>query len=142
MVSYTMQHSERDDHTATKSRFEQISAYVLGVALPLLEVVRRGSHIDSLSLYVDDFIAGGLLLYAAVAMTRKNANAPVLLVMAWAVLCGGMYYSFFAQLQNTLPNDISGLPSLVVVLIKGGIFVLAIVCLYRSVRSANQSGTD
>ena len=90
-------------------RFELIAAYVMGVALPLLEVLRRRTNFETVSGYVDDFIAGGLLLYAARAVSRRKPSGPVLLVVAWAVLCGGLYGSFFGQLEHGAPHDVSGL---------------------------------
>ncbi len=59
--------------------------------------------------YIDDFIVGALLLYAAYAVTRHKRSGPVLLVVAWAVLCGGLYGSFFGQLASTETHDVGGL---------------------------------
>ena len=63
-------------------RFELAAAYAMGIALPLLEVLRRRTNFDTISGYVDDFIAGGLLLYAARAVSRRKPRGPVLLVAA------------------------------------------------------------
>jgi len=119
-------------------RFELVAAYVMGVALPLLEVLRRRTNFDTISGYVDDFIAGGLLLYAARAVSRGKPRGQVLLVAAWAVLCGGLYGSFFSQLG--VARDVSGLPNALVVAIKGLLYAVALVGLVLSVRSAAPSG--
>jgi hypothetical protein len=117
-------------------RFELVAAYVMGVALPVLEVLRRRTNFETISGYVDDFIAGGLLLYAARAVSRKNRRGPVLLVAAWAVLCGGLYGSFFYQLESGASHDVSGLANVTVVLIKGVLYAVALVGLGLSVRAA------
>jgi hypothetical protein len=117
-------------------RFELVAAYVMGVALPVLEVLRRRTNFETISGYVDDFIAGGLLLYAARAVSRKDRRGPVLLVAAWAVLCGGLYGSFFYQLESGGSHDVSGLANVTVVLIKGVLYAVALVGLFLSVRAA------
>ena len=65
-------------------RFEHRAAYVMGVVLPLLETARRRTNFDTISGYVDDFIAGTLLLYAARAVSTGKPSGPAWLVAAWA----------------------------------------------------------
>ena len=120
-------------------RFELAAAYAMGVALPLLETLRRRTNFDTIAGYVDDFIAGGLLLYAARAVSRGKPSGPVLLVAAWAILCGGLYNSFFHQIESSAAQDVSGLANLTVVLIKGAIYAVALVSLVLSLRSATRA---
>src|SRR5262245_21662959 len=115
-------------------RFELIAAYAMGIALPVLETLRRRTNFETISGYVDDFIAGGLLLYAARAVSRNQPSGPALLVAAWAVLCGGLYNSFFSQLERSA--DVSGLPNATVVVIKRVLYAIALVALVLSIRSA------
>jgi len=117
-------------------RFELAAAYAMGIGLPLLETLRRRTNFDTISGYVDDFIAGGLLLYAARAVSRGRPNGPVLLVAAWAVLCGGLYGSFFGQLESAAALDVSGLGNATVVAVKGILYAIALAGLVRAVRSA------
>jgi len=117
-------------------RFELVAAYLMGVALPLLEVMRRRTNFDTVAGYVDDFIAGGLLLYAARSTSRGNPSGPVLLVVAWAVLCGGLYSSFFGQLESSSSRDVSGLPNATVTFIKGILYAVALAGLLLSTRAA------
>ena len=117
-------------------RFEVTAAYSLGIALPLLEAARRKANFENFFNYVDDFIIGALLLYAAHAVTRKKRSGPVLLAVAWAVLCGGFYGSFFWQLFSPETHDVGGLPNLTVVIIKGVLYAIALTGLVLASRSA------
>jgi hypothetical protein len=117
-------------------RFEVGAAYAMGVGLPLLEAMRRKTNFEHIPSYVDDFIAGALLLYAARAVSRGSANGPVLLVLAWAVLCGGLYGSFFGQLASDATQDVSGLANMTVVVIKGFLYAIALAGLFFASRFA------
>ncbi len=117
-------------------RFEIGAAYAMGVGLPLLEAMRRKTNFEHFHSYVDDFIAGALLLYAAQAVTRGRANGPVLLVVAWAVLCGGLYGSFFWQLSSDATQDVGGLANITVVIIKGLLYAIALAGLLFASRFA------
>lgn len=117
-------------------RFEVGAAYAMGVGLPLLEAMRRKTDFEYFHSYIDDFIAGALLLYAAQAVTRGRTNGPVMLVVAWAVLCGGLYGSFFWQLSSDAAQDVGGLPNTTVVVIKGLLYAIALAGLYLSSRFA------
>jgi hypothetical protein len=129
-------------------RFEVVSAYILGALIPLLEVLRRRTNFEQPEWYVDAFIAGGLLLFAAASVSRQRPYGPPLLAGAWGVLCGGLYGSFFAQLRATTAADISGLPNAVSAAFKGVIFVIAAAAFVRSViragaeRSLAQAPTE
>ncbi|MCB9857581.1 MAG: hypothetical protein H6818_18010 [Phycisphaerales bacterium] len=115
-------------------RFETQAAYVLGAALPVLETARRGTDFSTIFFYVDDYLAGGLLLWAAIAVTRKHRYGPALLVGAWGVICGGMYYSFFGQIEGFGPTDVSGYSKWTVVTIKGLIGCVALAAWVLSMR--------
>lgn len=117
-------------------RFEVAAAYAMGIGLPLLEVMRRRTNFSTFFGYVDDFIAGGLLLYAAWSASKGRRSSPILLVMAWAILSGGLYSSFFGQLESSASHDVGGLPNMTVVVIKGILYAIALAGLAFSFRSA------
>lgn len=119
--------------------FEHMASYAMGVALPVLEVARRRAHFAPISRYVDDFLIGALLLYAASLVSRGHPYGPASLVAAWGVLCGGLYYSFFGQLESTAATDVSGLANSTVIAIKGMIYGIALYALYRSVHRVSES---
>ena len=108
----------------------------MGVVLPLLEALRRKTDFSNFHSYIDDFIIGGLLLYAARAVSTGTRSGPVLLSVAWATLCGGLYGSFFWQLTSTAAVDVGGTSNTSVVIVKGVLYAIALVALFLSVRSA------
>jgi hypothetical protein len=120
--------------------FEVSAAYVLGVMLPVLEAARRRTNFDDIPAYIDDFFIGALLLWGARSVSRGHAYGPALLTAAWGILCGGLWGSFFGQLQSVSANDISGLRNGIVVLIKGALYLVALAALYLSVRRAVPAG--
>jgi hypothetical protein len=117
-----------------RGRFEVSAAYVLGIMLPVLETARRRTNFDDIPAYIDDFLIGALLYWSARSVSRGHAHGPALLIAAWGILCGGLWSSFFGQLQGVGANDISGLRNGVVVLIKGALYLVALAALYLSVR--------
>lgn len=115
-------------------RFEVRAAYALGIALPVLEVMRRRTNFSDLAGYLDDFIIGALLVAAAFCASRGVGWGKRFLAGAWGIVCGGMYYSFFGQLHSASAVDVSGLPNIVVVLIKAAIGVTAVAAFIRAIR--------
>ena len=117
-------------------RFEHAAAYGMGVGLPFLEALRRRTNFETIAGYADDFVAGALLLWAARAVSRGKPSGPVLLVMAWATLAGGLYGSFFGQLERIAETDVGGLPGATVVAIKGVLYAVTLAALVCATRSA------
>ena len=123
---------------AGRYRFEVVAAYCLGLALPILEVCRRRTNFSDLPGYIDDFIVGALLLFAAHSVVREWPYGRALLIAAWGILCGGLWGSFFGQLYNATAHDISGLPNSVVVIFKLLVYFIAIICLVLSIRRSDK----
>jgi len=117
-----------------RMRFEVAAAWGMGVALPLLEIARRRTSFHPIASYVDDLIAGALLLVAARAASREQANADVWLAGAWGVLAGGLYGSFFWQLAQWRDVDVSGQSGLIVVVVKGVLYAISMIALICSLR--------
>ena len=117
-------------------RFEVATAYGVGLLLPAAEVARRKTDFSNPTTYLDDFIVGALLLLAAHMTTRRHAAGAVLLVLAWAAFCGGMYYSFFGQLASRGATDVSGLPGMTIVAVKGALYLVGLIAVVQSVRAA------
>lgn len=121
------------------ARFEVVAAWAMGVILPLLEALRRGTNFHPLAFYVDDFIAGALLLSAARAVQQRRPNAELWLAGAWGVLCGGLYGSFFSQLEEWNKVDVSGHSGLTVVIVKGVLYAIALAAFIKTLRRAGRS---
>ena len=117
-------------------RLEVLAAYCVGLLLPIAEVARRRTDFSNLPAYVDDFIIGSLLLLAAWSASRRRAGGDVVLAVAWATFCGGMYYSFFGQITQSGGTDISGLPNHSVAWVKGILFAVGILAAIRSTKVA------
>src|SRR2546421_11376296 len=115
-------------------RFEIVAAYCLGIALPVFEVCRRRTNFSDIPGYIDDFIIGGLLLFAARLAERGRPHGRALLVAAWGILCGGLWGSLFGQIFKTSPPDIFGLPNMVGVALKLLVFGIAVIGLVVSIR--------
>lgn len=121
------------------ARFEVKTAWIMGIALPVLETARRRTNFHPIASYLDDFIAGGLLLWAAYAARRNLSYGNSFLSASWGVLCGGLYYSFFGQIQHGTEPDVSGIQNVYVILIKGVLFATAITALISSIRYTSRS---
>ena len=123
-------------------RFEVAAAWGMGVVLPLLEILRRKTNFHPIASYVDDLIAGALLLFAARATSRKRPNADAWLAAAWGVLAGGLYGSFFGQLEQWRAVDVSGQSGLFVVCVKGVLFAVSIAALVCALRRPHPRGAQ
>jgi hypothetical protein len=121
-------------------RFEHRAAWIMGIVLPLLEVMRRKTDFSSVTGYVDDFFAGAFLLFAAWSASRGTRYAQALLVAAWATLAGGLFGSFFGQIESALHGgtDVSGSSQAVVITIKG---ILYAITLYATVAAIRRDAT-
>ncbi|MFO0984505.1 MAG: hypothetical protein U1E76_22725 [Planctomycetota bacterium] len=123
-------------------RFELLAAYCVGVLLPVAEVCRRRTDFSNIPAYVDDFLIGGILVFAAWSVAKGRRAGRVLLAVAWAAFCGGMYYSFFGQLAGEGHRDTSGWSSWLVVGVKGALFLVGIFALVRSAQAAVRAARD
>jgi hypothetical protein len=121
-------------------RFERLAAYSVGALLPIAEICRRRTDFSDIPAYADDFLIGGLLLFAAWFSSNRSAAGRVLLAVAWGVFCGGMYYAFVGQLANRGHLDVSGLSNGVLVAVKGVLFVVGIAAVIRSTQASIREG--
>ena len=108
-------------------RYETIAAFVIGILLPVLETCRRGfGHwtVSSMTM-LEDYAAGGLLLFAAVLSTRGRRAAPLWLLAAWSAVSAMMATSFFYHLEETLRGEANELNNTLVLAVK---FLLLATC--------------
>ncbi|MBA4012024.1 MAG: hypothetical protein C0481_09190 [Phenylobacterium sp.] len=89
------------------SRFAVISAAVLGVLFPLLETLRRGlgAWLTTPVTLLEDYVAGALLLWAAVFLAQRRPSGWVVMLAAAAYTTGMMSSSFWKQLEAQLTGE-------------------------------------
>jgi hypothetical protein len=116
-------------------RFEVLTAFLLGLAIPVLETLRRGLGFEDVTTLVEDYVVGALLLLAAGAVRAGRRHGPLLLVVAWAALAGGLFPSFFGHLEDLLRGTRAGPREAVIVAVKGLLYAICLVSLVRSARA-------
>ena len=89
------------------SRFAVISAALLGVLFPLLETLRRGfsAWLTTPVTLLEDYVAGALLLWAAVFLGQRRPSGWVVMLAAAAYTTGMMSSSFWKQLEAQLTGE-------------------------------------
>ena len=89
------------------SRFAVIAAAVLGVLFPLLETLRRGfsAWLTTPVTLLEDYVAGALLLWAAVFLGQRRPSGWVVMLAAAAYTTGMMSSSFWKQLEAQLTGE-------------------------------------
>lgn len=117
-------------------RFEVASAFVLGAALPILETARRGLGFENVTTVVEDYLAGALLLTAGWASLRRLRAAPIFLVIAWAMLAGGLFPSFSGHLEAILRNEASGSREVTIVAVKAVLYAICLASLLKASKAA------
>ena len=113
-----------------------MSAFVIGLLLPVMETARRGIGywtVEFTTMF-EDYVAGGLLLLAAWATTRAHPWGSTFLLLAWAYFSGLMSSSFWWQLEETLRHTASEPYSLVVLIVKFLLWITCVVSLVLSFR--------
>ena len=86
------------------ARFAVTSAAVLGVLFPVLETARRGldAWLRTPATLLEDYVAGALLLGAAVAVFRRWPSGWIMMLAASAYTTGMMSSSLWGQLEAQL----------------------------------------
>jgi hypothetical protein len=114
-------------------------ALVLGLLLPCIETWRRWGDFARWASWLDDIIAGALLLYAWHAGRVDEQRSRPYLMAAWGYVVGIAYMSFFGQLERLDVADPSGVPVLGVLTFKGVGLILSALCLVFAWRSPASS---
>ena len=123
-------------------QFSRRLALVFGIALPILETIRRFHQLGDISvwpMWLDDFLLAALLLTGARMTSGLRHHNARYLAAAWGATCGMAYFSFFGQLQRLDLPDPAPIPSLWVAIIKGVGFALAIVALIGALKHPRQT---
>src|SRR6478735_427467 len=84
-------------------QFSRRLALVFGIALPVLETIRRFQQLGDFGfwpLWLDDLLLGAALLMGARLTSGLRYHNARYLAAAWGAACGMGYYSLFSQLQR------------------------------------------
>ena len=82
--------------------------------------------------WFDDYMVGGLLFFAAWTAYKSIEKGRKYLVAAWGIATGMSFYSFTSQLQVINQPDPAPVSSSTVAIVKGIMFLVAVVCLVFS----------
>jgi hypothetical protein len=117
--------------------FSRGLAYVFGIALPVLETIRRWSQLGDLAVWpfwLDDLLLGAVLLIAARLTADHSYSNAKYLAAAWGIVCGMAWPSFFGEILHLDTPDPAPIPTGWVAAIKGIGFLLAIVALIGALK--------
>jgi len=126
-------------------QFSRRLAYIFGIALPILETLRRWNQLGDagvLPLWLDDVLLGAALLIAARLTSEHRYSNAKYLAAAWGIACGMAYGSFFGSVLHLDVPDPAAIPPLWVATIKGIGFALAIVALVGALKSPASHATS
>jgi hypothetical protein len=118
-------------------RFSRALALLLGVAIPLAELIRRRHQLADPAMFpswFDDVLIGAFLLYGWWRTKSDPDGGRLPLAAAWAFMGGMAYGSFFGQLAEISRPDPSGASPIVIVAIKGAGVVLAPIGVWLTAR--------
>ncbi len=127
------------------TRISMYTAFIGGIITPTLETVRRWRQIPDPHYFIawfDDYLIGGFLLFAAWKTFKDHVNGYRFLIAAWGFATGMAFYSFFGQLQRIDQPDPSQVSSAIVVMIKGFMFAICILCLFFSLQNPAKHKVD
>ena len=116
--------------------------YIVAFVFLAGETARRGLSYFSVNAttMLEDYVAGIVLLLAAILWVRKYRHAQITMTAAWAYVTGGMFVPFFAHLEawvreetfrsDHIHTDINA------VILKATVWLICLACLVISLRTA------
>lgn len=106
------------------------------------ETARRGISYFSINAttMMEDYVAGVVLLVAAILWVRKYRHAQITMTAAWAYVTGGMFVPFFAHFEawireETFRSDHIHTDTNAVIL-KAVVWFICLVCFVISLKTA------
>ena len=123
-------------------QFSRRLALVFGIALPVLETMRRLRQLGDFGywpMWIDDLLLGVALLMGARMTSGLRYQNARYLAAAWGAACGMGYYSFISQLQHLEMADPAPIASSLVAAIKGLGLGFAIVALIGALKPPSPS---
>lgn len=114
------------------SKTSMYMAFVGAFLAPALETIRRYKQMGDLHHFwdwFDDYLAGGILLYAALKIYKGLPGSRLILAAAWGFATGNMLGSFYSQIKFLHEQDPAPVSSESVAIIKGMALLYCIVAL-------------
>src|SRR5262245_11789151 len=105
-------------------------ALLLGIALPVLETVRRWHQLGDFAYWptwLEDVLLGALLLFGWRLTSRHRYGNARYLAAFWGIACGALHMSFGSQLMRLNEPDPAPISSPAVAVVKGILFAITIV---------------
>jgi len=120
-------------------------ALFMGIFLPIAETVRRFHQLSDFTQFFhwfDDYILGGILLFAAWYLKKEKSNAALYMIAAWGIGTGALFLSFLGQVDYIMINegDPGGIFSVWFVLFAKAIILgYMIFGIFKSIKIASES---
>jgi len=120
-------------------------ALFMGIFLPLAETVRRFQQLSDFTHFFhwfDDYILGGILLFAAWNLRKERPNAALYMIAAWGIGTGALFLSFLGQVDYIMikEGDPGGIFSVWFVLVAKAIILgYMIFGIFKSIKIAGES---
>jgi hypothetical protein len=144
-VSHDQIKPNEADPLPAATRISMYIAFFGGIVTPVLETIRRWHQLSDPKYFIawfDDYIIGAFLLLAAWRTLQRYDNGYKLLIAAWGFSTGMIFCSFFGQLQQISRPDPSEVSAVIVVSIKGFMFVICILSLVLAIQHVPKNKTD
>lgn len=116
--------------------------FVLAFVFLAGETARRGISYFSINAttMLEDYVAGLLLLFAALAWGRQAKGATIIMAASWSYVAGGMFVPFFAHLEawvrdETMRSDHIH-TDINVVILKAIVWAISVACCLVSLKTA------
>jgi hypothetical protein len=126
------------------NRYRSLSMKMLvfmGFFLPLVETIRRSNQIlipaEFLS-WFDDYMLGGVLIWAAGRLRRRCKNADLHAIAAWGIATGALFLSSIAQVRDYAKGDPGIFATQLVLVAKVLILIYMAVGLHLSIKAMEE----
>jgi hypothetical protein len=109
--------------------YSKALAFSLGVLIPIAETIRRRSQllqINNLAYWFDDYILGGILLFAAWKAKRNPLDGQKYLSAAWGLTVGALFLSTLSQVERLGGTDPSLISPLTIAVAKAVLLIIAL----------------
>jgi hypothetical protein len=108
-------------------------AILLALALMIGELWRSWGVGRPIAFVLDDQLAGGFMIIAAIAVKRESVRSRTAFSASWGVAAGGLYGSFFGKLIDPGNAQAGNWNMGILTFLLGVAFCLSLACLALSI---------